>query len=148
MADGGEGDERLAATFRRLAGEGAAGHVLQILGRPFTSRRCGEGVAWFAFDELCAKPRSQNDYIELARLHHTLLVSDVPVMDEYAEDQARRFILLIDELYDRNVNLALSACAPPAGLYRGKRLREMFARTHSRLLEMQSREYLGRGHKS
>jgi cell division protein ZapE len=76
-----------------------------------------------------------------------VILAGVPVLDSAHEDEARRFIALIDELYDRNVNLIVSAAAPPAALYRGERLRELFARTASRLAEMQSVEYLAREHR-
>ena len=96
---------------------------------------------------LCGGPRSPDDYIEIAREYQTLIVSDVPVLDAARDDEARRFIALVDELYDRNVNLILSAAAPPPQLYRGERLTVLFARTASRLIEMQSTEYLAREHK-
>ena len=74
------------------------------------------------FTALCAGPRSQNDYIEIARNYQSVIVSDVPVLDSDHENEARRFIALVDELYDRHVNLIISAAAPPAELYRGERL--------------------------
>jgi cell division protein ZapE len=103
---------------------------------------------WFDFTSICEGPRSQNDYIELAREFHTVLISDVPVFTPQKEDAARRFISLVDEFYDRSVKLILSAAAPIAELYQGQRLRFEFDRTRSRLLEMQSEEYLGRIHKA
>ena len=90
------------------------------------SRRCANG------------PRSQNDYIELARLFHAVLVSNVPVFDATKDDLARRFINLVDEFYDRNVKLILSAEVPIIELYAGGKLAFEFERTQSRLLEMQS----------
>jgi cell division protein ZapE len=91
---------------------------------------------------LCDGPRSQADYIEIARWYPTIIVSGVPELDELREDQARRFIALVDEFYDRRVKLILSAERPAAELYAGKRLRFEFERTVSRLIEMQSLEYL------
>jgi cell division protein ZapE len=91
--------------------------------------------------------RSQNHYIEIAREYHAVMLSNVPVFDASHEDEARRFIALVDELYDRNVSLIVSAAAPPGGLYHGERLRGLFARTMSRLTEMQSAEYLAREHR-
>jgi cell division protein ZapE len=76
-----------------------------------------------------------------------VIVAGVPAFDASREDEARRFIALIDELYDRNVNLIVSAAAPAGELYRGERLRALFARTASRLIEMQSEEYLAREHR-
>jgi cell division protein ZapE len=105
------------------------------------------GVVWFDFMALCSGPRSQNDYIEIARDYQSVIVSDVPVLDALHEDEARRLIALVDELYDRNVNLIVSAAAPPTELYRGDRVAFQFERTTSRLIEMQSEEYLAREHR-
>ncbi|RMF20122.1 MAG: cell division protein ZapE, partial [Gammaproteobacteria bacterium] len=102
---------------------------------------------WFTFAELCEGPRSPNDYIELAKEFHAVILSDIPVMDSRREDQARRFINLVDEFYDRNVKLVCSAEAPIDGLYQGERLRFEFERTESRLLEMQSHAYLESPHR-
>jgi cell division protein ZapE len=96
---------------------------------------------------LCSGPRSQDDYIEIARDYQSVIVSDVPVLDTLHEDEARRFIALVDELYDRNVNLIVSAAAPPTELYHGNRVAFQFERTASRLIEMQSEEYLAREHR-
>jgi cell division protein ZapE len=95
---------------------------------------------------LCKSARSSADYLELARRFHTLLLSDVTVLDDERNDAALRLMHLVDTLYDRNVNLVISAEAPPDGLYRGSRLAERFQRTRSRLEEMQSHEYLARPH--
>jgi cell division protein ZapE len=110
--------------------------------------RAAHGAVWFSFAALCAGPRSQEDYIEIAREYQSVFVSDVPLLDADHEDEARRFVALVDELYDRNVNLVLSAAAPPAQLYAGQRLRGLFGRTASRLAEMQSEEYLAREHRA
>lgn len=123
------------------------GLVLEVLGRDIATRRWSEGIAWFDFTELCDGPRSAADYIEISQLFHTVLVSGVPVFDEYKEDQARRFISLVDEFYDQNVKLVLSAAAPLEGLYQGTDLAFPFERTRSRLLEMQSLAYLGHEHR-
>lgn len=148
IGDGGDGDGALLECYRRIAGgEGEAGRVLRIRGRPLKSMRSGDGIAWFAFRELCDGPRGIADYIALARLHHTLLVSAIPRMGAEQDDRARRFIALVDELYERGVNLIASAHAEPEDLYRGRRLKKEFARAASRLREMQSREYLARCHR-
>jgi cell division protein ZapE len=105
-------------------------------------------MAWFEFAELCEGPRSQNDYIELARLYHTIFISDIPQFTAGGDDAARRFMMLIDEFYDRAVNIVVSAAAPPDDLYRGERLGVEFQRTTSRLVEMQSVEYLARHHRA
>jgi cell division protein ZapE len=102
---------------------------------------------WFDFRALCATARSQDDYIEIAREFQSVFVSDVPLLDTDHEDEARRFVALVDELYDRNVNLVVSAAAAPAQLYHGARVRALFERTASRLTEMQSEQYLAREHR-
>jgi cell division protein ZapE len=139
---------RLEALFGRLAGPGVrVGGDILVEGRPIAVLRVAHGIVWFEFAALCAGPRSPDDYIEIAREYRTVMVSDVPLLQAADDDAARRFIELIDELYDRNVNLVLSAAAPPAELYRGERLRAPFERTTSRLIEMQSSEYLAREHR-
>jgi cell division protein ZapE len=124
-----------------------AGKTIDIEGRPIPVIRESGGVVWFDFMALCSGPRSQEDYIEIARNYQSVIVSEVPVFDSMHEDEARRFIALVDELYDRNVNLIVSAAAAPAELYRGDRVAFQFERTISRLIEMQSEEYLAREHK-
>lgn len=145
-----EAEQSLARSFRSLVPDLEAvveGVELEVERRIIHCRRCGDDVAWFEFEALCDGPRSQNDYIELARIYHAVLVSDVPVLSPQREDQARRFISLVDEFYDRNVKLILSAAAPIEDLYQGNRLGFEFQRTSSRLLEMQSHDYLARSHK-
>ena len=127
-------------------GDSIQGLELDILGRTIPTVSCGKGVAWFDFRVLCDGPRSQNDYIEIARWYQTVLLSDVPIFDSGLEDQARRFVSLVDEFYDRRVNLIISADAGPTDLYRGQRLAFEFQRTASRLNEMQSTRYLHEAH--
>ena len=119
-----------------------SGEMLEINGRPLRARQSAKGIAWFEFDEICDGPRSQNDYIEIARWYPTVIISAVPVFNSSHDDQARRFIALVDEFYDRRVKLILSADATPQSLYRGERLAFEFERTASRLLEMQTTDYL------
>jgi cell division protein ZapE len=139
---------RLEATFVAVAGEaGIPDGAVTVEHRRIRTLRQAEEVVWFEFRDLCEGPRSQVDYIELARCHHTILVSNVPTLDERDENAARRFIALVDELYDRNVKLIVSAAAPPAELYRGSKLAFEFQRTASRLTEMQSDAYLARPHR-
>jgi cell division protein ZapE len=122
--------------------------IITILNRQLKARcYCGD-VAWFEFAELCAGPRSAFDYVELARLFHALIVSSVPILDEARNDQARRFISLVDELYDRRVKLILAAATPLEALYQGHGVAFEFERTRSRLIEMQSVDYLGSGHRA
>lgn len=120
---------------------------LEVEGRLMHARFEAEDVVWFDFEALCDGPRSQNDYIELARIYHAVLVTDVPVLGGNKDDQARRFVNMVDEFYDRSVKLVISAEVPLTELYRGGRLAFEFERTSSRLLEMQSQEYLARPHK-
>jgi cell division protein ZapE len=120
---------------------------IEIEGRRIPVIRERGGVVWFDFMALCSGPRSQEDYIEIARDYQSVVVADIPVFDSLHEDEARRFIALVDELYDRNVNLIVSAAAPPLDLYRGDRVAFQFERTASRLIEMQSEEYLAREHR-
>lgn len=135
--------------FENLAPDaGVENASIVIEGRTLNAIKRADGVIWFAFDELCDGPRSQNDYIELARCFHSILLQKVPVMDRLKEDQARRFINLVDVLYDHNVKLIVSADASPADLYQGTRVEFEFQRTISRLEEMQSHDYLALGHKT
>lgn len=141
-------DISLRRSFEALAPEpGLADQAIEIEGRAIRVRWLADDVAWFDFAALCDGPRSQNDYIELAREYHAVLISDVPQLDADRDDQARRFINLVDEFYDRSVKLVLAAAVPLDQLYCGHRLRFEFERTKSRLLEMQSHEYLAREHK-
>ena len=138
----------LAARFEAIAGDaGLDGGTLEIDGRPVPLRRQSAGVAWFDFAALCDGPRGTSDYVEIARDFHTVLLSGVPRFDATLDDQARRFIALVDEFYDRGVKLVLSAAAPADGLYLGSRLAFEFQRTRSRLAEMQARAYLARPHR-
>ena len=121
-----------------------AGIVVE--GRRIPVRARSQGMAWFDFAALCEGPRSATDYIEVAREFHTVLVGGVPVMDARMDDAARRFVTLVDELYDRHVNLVCTAGAPPTALYTGERLAGAFERTTSRLIEMRSAEYLASEH--
>jgi cell division protein ZapE len=141
-------DESLRDSFGKLAAHpGNHWERMEVNGRYITCRCRADDVGWFDFAELCDGPRSQNDYIELSRVFHAVLVSGVPVFDPQSDDQARRFINLVDEFYDRNVKLVLAAAAPLLELYGGGRLSFEFQRTISRLQEMQSYEYLAREHR-
>jgi len=142
-----ETNTKLLHYFEEIAsGETQVNHALQILGREIQTRRCAKGIAWFDFNELCDGPRSQVDYIEIARWYSTVIVSDIPLLGSEHENAARRFIALVDEFYDRKVKLIISAAADSEGLYAGQRLEFEFQRTASRLTEMQSNEYLHAEH--
>lgn len=126
--------------------EGSRGAVLEIEGRSIQTVRCGDGVVWFNFKALCDGPRGAADYIEIARQYQTVLLSNILVMDDHDNDLVKRFITLVDEFYDRNVKLIITAAAVPDGLYQGKRLAEAFKRTISRLEEMRTHDYLAKQH--
>lgn len=145
-----EADEEMMRSFKRLAPdhvEAPCAEGIEVLGRRIESRMCAGDVIWFDFEQLCGGPRSAYDYIELAKVYHAILVSNVPQMGAGRDDVARRFVSLVDELYDRHVKLIISAEVPLLELYVGTRLAFVFERTGSRLLEMQSHEYLGREHR-
>lgn len=143
-----EADVSLRKSFDGLAVEaGKHSKTMDINGRKIPAQAHADDVVWFDFKDVCDGPRSQNDYIEMARQFHAIIVSNVPIMGKETDDQARRFINMIDEFYDRNVKVIISAAAPITELYTGGRLSFEFERTESRLLEMQSREYLEAAHK-
>ena len=147
LGTGSDCDEPLRAFFNDLSdGDGRYDVAVQVEGRSIPCRALADTVAWFNFSALCEGPRSQNDYVSLAKEFQTILLSDVPVMSMQDENAARRFIALVDEFYDRRVNLILSAAAEPSQLYRGERLKFEFDRTTSRLIEMQSESYLASEH--
>ena len=142
-----DADRNLRHYFDEIAsGDAAEGRVLTINGRPIESRRTAKGIVWFDFADICDGPRSQEDYIEIARWYPTVIVSGVPVLDRKLDDAARRFIALVDEFYDRRVKLLVSAAESIPALYTGSRLTFEFQRTSSRLTEMQTRDYLHAEH--
>jgi cell division protein ZapE len=130
--------------------------TIEIGNRPVQYRRRAKGVIWFAFSELFEKPRSQVDYLEIASAYHTVLISGVPQMKAEKTDVIRRFTWLVDVFYDQRVKLVLSAEVPPEELVAPvteqtgpqKMVRTEFARTASRLREMQSKDYFSRKHAS
>lgn len=122
--------------------------VFHLASRHIAARRRAGDVIWFDFRELCEKPCSQNDYLEIATEFHTVVVSGVPQMSESMASIARRFTLLVDVLYDRRVKLILSAAVPADQLYTKGMLAHEFVRTVSRLDEMQSAEYLALEHRT
>jgi cell division protein ZapE len=139
----------LEKLFDAIAAEpGATDTTLILNHRRLRAHRHADGAIWFAFKELCEGPRGQADYIEIARCYHTVFLTDVPVLGPDAENAARRFISLVDEFYDRAVKLIMSAAAPVPELYRGSKLTFEFERTKSRLIEMQSQDYLSRPHQA
>jgi len=145
-----ETHERLIDEFQHLAPEEAQENTqIEIFSRQISALFLADDVVWFDFPSLCGPPRSQADYLEIARCFHTVFISDIPVMrDSGQDDVARRFLYLIDEFYDRGVKLIVSANAPPDKLYQNGRLSAEFERAASRLQEMQSIDYLSREHKA
>ncbi|MBE1159433.1 cell division protein ZapE [Dyella acidiphila] len=145
---GAEAERELARIFASQAqGEVIDGGELIINDRPIPVRKRADNILWFDFPALCDGPRAVADYIALAKAGPAVIVSNVPQFTIYSEDPAKRFIQLVDEFYDRHVKLILSAGAPITELYDGERLRAEFGRTESRLIEMQSEEYLALPHR-
>ncbi len=139
------------ARLTHLFDESASSQVaddrqLDINGRDIRARRSAKGIVWFDFEDICDGPRNQADYIEVARWYPEVIVSGVPIFDVTLEDQARRFIALVDEFYDRRVKLIVSAAKDADQLYAGQKLQFEFERTVSRLIEMQSTDYLMQAH--
>ncbi|EML5378139.1 AFG1 family ATPase [Enterobacter cloacae complex sp. P3B] len=120
--------------------------TLEINHRPLPTLGVENQTLAVSFATLCVDARSQHDYIALSRLFHTVMMLDVPVMTRLMESEARRFIALVDEFYERHVKLAVSAEVPLYEIYQGERLKFEFQRCLSRLQEMQSEEYLKREH--
>jgi cell division protein ZapE len=139
----------LDRAFKTLTGvERGRESFIEVLGRKVHVPQRAHGVARFRFADLCEQPLGATDYLEIAREFHTLVIDDIPVMDESKRNEAKRFINLIDALYDRHVKLVVSAAAEPTELYLGKSGHEAFQfdRTVSRLIEMRSTEYLALPH--
>jgi cell division protein ZapE len=132
----------LNATFTQIAERADETPVLNIEHREIKALRRAGGVVWFDFATLCGGPRSQNDYLELASRFHTVMLSHVPEMGPNMASEARRFTWLVDVLYDHKVKLFITAAVPPEQLYTHGPFANEFARTVSRLVEMQSAEYL------
>jgi len=139
----------MAETFAHVAGtEGERDPQVEIEGRSIRARRIAPGVGWFDFSALCDGPRGQADYIELARRLHTVLISGVRRFGAADAESRRRFTWLVDEFYDRRVKLILSAEDALPALFREVGQGAEIDRTVSRLVEMQTRQYLGEAHLS
>jgi cell division protein ZapE len=145
---GAQSEQHLEQVFQRLAhgAQAECGGWIEVQGRKIECKRRAAQVIWFDFEALCGKQRAVADYIEIGRAHDAVLVSAVPQFNVDREDPALRFVQLVDEFYDRQVKLVCSAAVPIIELYEGERLRAEFARTESRLIEMQSEDYLAREH--
>jgi cell division protein ZapE len=139
-------NEAMLRSFRTLAPGPPRAVSIAVNGRRIHARSASSGIGWFEFAELCGTARSQSDYLELAKRFHTIMLANVPRLAAEHAAEARRFTWLIDVLYDQRVNLIMSAAAPMEDLYRSGPNSQEFARTVSRLKEMQSREYLAYQH--
>ncbi len=141
--------KKLQQLFDDLSDEDVeSGHDISVNHRKIKVVRESENVIWFEFSALCEGPRSAADYIAIASEYQSVIVANVPTFGVDADNAARRFISMIDEFYDRGVNVILSAAAAPAELYQGEKLKFEFQRTASRLAEMQSEEYLASAHRA
>ncbi|MBS7537884.1 cell division protein ZapE [Ancylobacter lacus] len=142
-------DREIDKVWRRLAGQdGGVPQKVENQGRVIPVPLAGGGAARFGFADLCGVPLGASDYLRIARTYHTLVIEHIPVMDQDHRNEAKRFITLIDELYEKGVKILASAEADPEELYLGTEGAEAFewARTVSRLHEMRSTDYLARSH--
>jgi cell division protein ZapE len=148
-AAGSETLKRLEELFDDLSDDDVeTDHTITVHGRKIKVVRESENVIWFEFSALCDGPRSPADYVSIASEYQSVIIANVPVFSVDADNSARRFISVIDEFYDRSVNVIVSAAAAPQELYKGEKLKFEFQRTASRLVEMQSEEYLARAHRA
>ena len=139
-------DAAMSAAYEAMRGGPEESTHLAVEGRTLTARRRAGSVVWFDFRTLCDGPRSQRDYLELARRFSVLFLSDIPRLGADAPDQARRFTWLIDILYDHRVKLVASAAVPADALYPTGPNAGEFPRTASRLAEMRTRDYMALPH--
>ena len=142
------GEARMQAAFREISGGEGHQRPVSVLERELPVQRRAIGVIWFDFATLCMGPRSQNDYLEIARRYHTVFLSGVPRMTREMANEARRFTWLVDVFYDHKVKLVMTADCETAELYREGPQSGEFHRTVSRLVEMRTRDYLGAQHRA
>jgi len=148
-SDAPDTQKRLEELFDDLSDEDVESDgTISVHGRKIKVARESENVIWFEFAALCEGPRSPADYVAIASEYQSVIIANVPVFGVDADNAARRFISVIDEFYDRGVNVIISAASPPQELYKGEKLKFEFQRTASRLAEMQSEEYLARAHRA
>ena len=143
-----EGEAKMEAAFRELSGGEGHARPVSILERELPVKRRAIGVIWFDFATLCMGPRSQNDYLEIARRYHTVFLSGIPRMSREQASEARRFTWLVDIFYDHKVKLVMTAECEADQLYREGTQASEFHRTVSRLIEMRTRDYLGAQHRA
>lgn len=142
-----DGDADMAAIFKQLAhGEKPQPQELELKGRKLTINKAFGDVVWCGFEELCGKPLGAEDYLAIAQEFHTLLLEDIPKLSPEKRNEAKRFVTLIDVLYEHKVKLIATAAASPQQLYPEGDGSFEFQRTVSRLMEMQTERYLGSMH--
>lgn len=146
VAAAADGENALAALFQQLADEAPRPVEIRVNNRPIHAAGASEDTLLSGFADLCEGPRSASDYLELAHGYRTILLTDIPILDDESLEASRRFIALIDVLYESRTVLIAAAAAPPESLYCGKRFRFEFKRTTSRLEQMRSAEWLGAAH--
>ena len=146
--NGADTSTKLERAFDELSiGMPSQPRKLQVNGREVDVPRAAEGVAYVNFIDLCGQPLGPGDYLAFAEYFHTLVLADIPLMGPAKRDQAKRFVTLIDALYDAKVKLVCSAEAGPTKLYTEGDGAFEFERTTSRLIEMQSPEYMALPHR-
>jgi len=144
---GAEASRSLDAAYERLAGGvSPIAETLMVQGREVRVPATNRGIAQFTFADLCEQPLGAADYLAIAQHYHTVLLADVPALTPEQRNEARRFALLVDVFYDHTVKLIMSAAVPPDELYTAGTGTFEFQRTASRLIEMQSGEYLSARH--
>jgi cell division protein ZapE len=147
IAPGADTIEKMERVFKQIAGGEGHSRPVEVMGRQLDVLQRAPGVIWFNFDTLCSGHRSQNDYLWIADYHHTVFLSNVPKLKADQASAARRFTWLIDVLYDHRVKLLMSAECDVDQIYTEGLQSSEFKRTESRLIEMQSHEYLASAHR-
>jgi cell division protein ZapE len=141
-------DKALRDAYAKIADRADEDPCVRIESREIRALRRAGSIIWFDFATLCGGPRSQNDYLEIASRFHTVILSGIPMMSAAMSSEARRFTWLIDVFYDQKVKLLMSAEVAPEELYTNGMLSNEFHRTVSRIVEMQSREYMDKEQRS
>ncbi|QQG46890.1 MAG: AFG1 family ATPase [Candidatus Azosocius agrarius] len=143
-------DRKLLNLFIKLSSsnELIKNSTISILNRNINFIFLSGDVIWFDFHQLCSLPRSQNDYIEIAKIYHTVFITNIPILHEVSDSQVRRFIALIDEFYDRNVKIVITTFVDIENIYSFYQFELEFKRTLSRLIEMKSVDYFSKKHKN
>jgi cell division protein ZapE len=149
VADSKEAAKALTQLFKKMTGHAQApSFIMTVKGRELVIPQAKDGVARLSFNELCRQPLGAGDYLAISQRFHTVMIDDIPIMGEEERNEAKRFMTLIDALYDNHVKVIATARAEPAQLYTATYGAETFefARTVSRLMEMRSKDYLARPH--